>query len=493
MKKINFLFFFSFIFYLIFSLSGYTKDPAIITKVELHQSNKSSKVEIRFTELPDKVPDLMASLQTVSFDLNAILPEKKRKRVKKNKLTNEEYVINSTNFINKVQLYPGNKITTFEIKRQYYSPVKFLRQESPPALIVEFPRNYFEKESVQLKPGIIKHLIRTENNRGPIVLHMLEIDPSNKNISFKVGMPNVGTGLAPAPYKIKGKEALTQIVKEQMAFAGINANYFDVKLGNPIGTLITDGTWITGPVYDRVAIGFSEDNKVFIDQVMLVGSVTTHRGFRRKFRAMIEIDGLNTPLHLYNKVGLFTRNWDERIDLPKGKVALVIKNGSVKKIEDESVEIPEDGYIIVGNENHLDSIKKRDRLKIEWKSNPDWSEVKEAVSGGPYLVMNGEIYVDQEKQRFKYSAKETFAPRSAIGIDTNGKLFLIAVDGRKPGLSVGVTLKELAEILKKLDLQEAINLDGGGSTTLVADGEIINTLSERHERKISNALLIFYK
>ena len=492
MKKISFLFF-SFIFCLIFSSSGHTKGPAIITKVGLHQSNKSSRVEIRFTELPDKVPDLLVSLRAVSFDLNAILPVKRRKRVIKNKLTNKEYVINSTNFINKVQLYPGDETTTFEIKRQYYSPVNFLRQETPPALIVELPRNYFEKESVQLKPGIIKHLIRTENNRGPVVLHMLEVDPSNKNISFKVGMPGVRAGLKPALYKIKGKETLAQIVKGQMAFAGINANYFDVKLGNPIGTLITDGTWITGPVYDRVAIGFSDDNKVFIDQVMLAGSVTTHRGFRRKPRAMIEIDGLNTALHLYNKTGLFTRNWDEKMDLPKGKVALVIKNNSVKKIENENVEIPEDGYIILGSENYLSSVKKRDRLKVEWKSNPDWSEVKEAVSGGPYLIMNGEIYVDHEKQKFKFAAKDTFAPRSAIGLDKNEKLFLITVDGRKPGYSVGLTLKELAEILKKLDLKEAINLDGGGSTTLVADGGIINTLSERHERKISNALLIFYK
>ena len=107
--------------------------------------------------------------------------------------------------------------------------------------------------------------------------------------------------------------------------------------------------------------------------------------------------------------------------------------------------------------------------------------------------MDGEVYVDDQNQRFKFAVRETFAPRSAIGIGKDEKLYLIAVDGRKPDYSVGLTLKELAEILKKLDLQEAINLDGGGSTTLVADGGIINTLSERHERKISNALLIFYK
>ena len=466
-------------------MSGNTNDLPIIAKVKLYQNKESSKIEIRLTEPVDRIPDLMASLQTVSFDLNAVLPERKRRRLKENKLTNEEYVISSKDFINKVQLYPNKSGTTLEIKRQYYTPVNFLKQEDPPALIVEFPRNYFQKESVQLKPGIVKHLVRTVNNRGPIVLHALEVDLSNKRVSFKVGMPD--------DKKIKAKKRLTQIVKEEMAFAGINANYFDVKLGNPIGTLITDGTWITGPVYDRVAIGFSDDNMVSIDQVMLVGNITAHRGFRRKPRAMIEIYGLNTALNLYNKVGLFTRNWDEKMDLPKGKIAVVVRNDLVKEITNESVEIPEDGYIVVGTQDSLDSIRKKDRLKIEWNSSPDWSEIKEAVSGGPYLIMDGEVYVDQEKQRFKFAVRETFAPRSAIGIDKNGKLLLIAVDGRKLNYSVGVNLKELAEILKKLDLKESINLDGGGSSTLVADGGIINTLSERHERRISNALLILYK
>ena len=489
MKKLDFLFFFSFLFLISF-LPGNAKNSAIIAKVKLYQNKESSKIEIRLTEPLDKVPDLMASLQTVSFDLNAFLPEKKRKRLRGNKLTSEEYIINSKDFINKVQLSPNSEGTSFEIKRQYFTPVNFLNQEDPPALIVEFPREYFQKESVQLKPGIIKHLIRTVNDRGPVVLHALEVDLSNEKISFKVGMPAVRAGLAPA---LKTKETLAQIVKEQMAFAGINANYFDVKIGNPIGTLITGSTWLTGPVYNRVAVGFSDDNKVFIDQVMLIGNATAYRGFRRKPKTMLEVDGLNTALNLYNKVGLFTRDWDEKMDLPKGKIALVVKNDLVKAKTDESVEIPEDGYIIVGSENYLDSIKKKDRLKIEWKSDPDWSEVKEAVSGGPYLIMDGEVYVDDQNQRFKFSVKETFAPRSAIGIGKNGKLFLIAVDGRKQNHSVGLTLKELAEILKKLDLKEAINLDGGGSTTLVADGGIINTLSERHERKISNALLIFYK
>ncbi len=485
MKKVSFFFLLFLIAYLIFNLPSYSKNSAVITRVKLNQNKDSSKIEIRLTEPIYKPSDVMASLQTVSFDLNAILPPRKRKTVKNGKVGEEEYFLDSKDFINRVLLRSNKGQTTVEIKRQYFTPVNLIEQENPPAIIVEFPRDYFQKESVELKPGIIKHLVRTVNSRGPVVLHLLEVDLSNEKISFKVGMPDDD--------KLKAKGTLTQIVKKQKAFAGINANYFDVKVGNPIGTLIRDATWITGPVYDRVAIGFSDDNMVFIDQVMLVGNATVYRGFRRNPKAMIEIDGLNTALNLYSKVGLFTKDWDEKIDLPKGKIALLIKNDSVKKIEDEKIEVPKDGFVIVGHKDYLGSIKKKDRIEVKWMSEPDWSEVKEAVSGGPYLIMDGGVYVDQERQRFKYSVKETFAPRSAIGLGNDGKLYLISVDGRMPNYSAGLTLHELAQILKKLDFKEVINLDGGGSTTLVADGGIINTLSERHERKISNALLIFYK
>ena len=459
----------------------------VITKVKLTQNEKFSKIEIRLTEPVQSLPVLMAALQNVSFELEAFLPERKLKRIKNEKIVNDEFSITSEkDFVNKVQLIPFSQGTRFEIKRNYFTPVNFIQQESPPALIVEFPREYFQKESKELKKGITKHFIRTVGNRGPVSFHVLEIDLSNKNISFKVGMPDLN--------KLKKKLTLKQIVEKEKAYAGINANYFDVKEGNPLGTLITDGTWVTGPVYDRVAIGFSKDNMVFIDQVMLHGEGTVYRGFRKKEKGMIYIDGLNAPYHLYNKVGFFTDHWSSEIEIPEDKSGVVVENDIVRGLIDEKTSIPHEGYVLVSNGKDIDEmLKKKDRIKINWVSTPNWAEVKESVSGGPYLIMGGEVYIDEKDQRFKFAIKDAYAPRSAIGIGKNGNLFLITVDGRRPGLSVGVTLTDFAGLLKKLELQEAINLDGGGSTTLVVDGKIVNTLSERHERKVSNALLVFYK
>ena len=345
----------------------------------------------------------------------------------------------------------------------------------------------FKKESFNLKPGIVRHLIHTENKRGPVVANVLEVDLSVEDISVKVGLPR--------KEKKYSRDFLTNIVKNEMAYAGINGNYFDLIVGNPLGTVVTNGLWFTGPIYNRVAIGFSSDKKISIDKVSLIGKATVLRGFRKKILTTFETDGLNTPIHLFNKIGLFNYNWGEKLSTPEDKIFYLTKGKCIKKIKQTNdVDIPIDGYVLVAkDEKYLNFLKKRDCIKIDWLSNPDWSNIKEAISGGPYLIMDGEIYIDAKEQRIKFSKKENYAPRSAIGIDSNNKLYLIAVDGRDNDYSVGLTLEELAELLKKLNLKEAINLDGGGSTTLVAGGEILNKLSERHERKISNALLIFYK
>lgn len=358
-----------------------------------------------------------------------------------------------------------------------------LEQEVKPSITKKGEE--LQKETKEIKPGIIKHKFTTTNGKESVVVNILEVDISNEKISLKVGLPD--------KVQIKSKEYLTAIVKNEMAFAGINANYFDVKVGNPLGALVTEGEWLIGPVYDRVAIGFTNEKKVFIDKVMLVGEATAFRGFRKKPFAMFDIDALNIPLHLYKKIGLFTLNWDEKVELPDDKVAISIVNGCVKDIGSGTVTIPRNGYILVSNDGFvLNFLKKKDCIDITWKTIPDWSSVQEAISGGPYLIMNGEIFIDEKEQNFKFANKDTYAARSAVGIGKNGKLYLIAVDGKKNDRFAGFTLKQFARFLKEINMQNAINLDGGGSATLVINGEIINKLSDHHERKISNGLLLFY-
>ena len=82
------------------------------------------------------------------------------------------------------------------------------------------------------------------------------------------------------------------------------------------------------------------------------------------------------------------------------------------------------------------------------------------------------------------------APRTAVGILRDGSYMLVTIDGHRPGYSVGATLTELGNTMKGLGVVEAMNLDGGGSTTMWVKGRVANRPSDGFERSVSNALLV---
>lgn len=124
---------------------------------------------------------------------------------------------------------------------------------------------------------------------------------------------------------------------------------------------------------------------------------------------------------------------------------------------------------------------------------PNWLEqgVIYAVGGGPRLVKGGRINVTSIEERFKADIACGRAPRTAVGVTHDGKLLLVSVTGRQAYHSVGVTLEELAGIMIELGAKDAMNFDGGGSSTMVVRDFIMNTPSDGKERKVADAILVF--
>ena len=87
-----------------------------------------------------------------------------------------------------------------------------------------------------------------------------------------------------------------------------------------------------------------------------------------------------------------------------------------------------------------------------------------------------------------FAAMVRLWPRTFIGRSSTGSVLLVTIDGRRPS-SVGTTLKETADVALALDMRDAINLDGGDSTTMVAAGEMVSTPSGPDERAVGDALV----
>lgn len=111
----------------------------------------------------------------------------------------------------------------------------------------------------------------------------------------------------------------------------------------------------------------------------------------------------------------------------------------------------------------------------------------DVLGGNPLLIADGaEQYQD-------LSGSDAFfdrQPRTAVGVTADDRLLLVVVDGRQPGYSVGMTLRELADLMKSLGAQNAINLDGGGSTTMWVNGMVANRPSDGHQRGVGSALVV---
>jgi exopolysaccharide biosynthesis protein len=140
------------------------------------------------------------------------------------------------------------------------------------------------------------------------------------------------------------------------------------------------------------------------------------------------------------------------------------------------------------------ALKTNATLQVSTASIPSLSVARNALSGGPMLVVGG------KRQKFRAAADDAYEfssmleqhPRSAIGWNEEA-YFLVQVDGRQRDLSVGMTLEELSKYLVELGCKEAMNLDGGGSATLWFDGEVRNSPCDGYERTIANSLIVVRK
>jgi hypothetical protein len=131
----------------------------------------------------------------------------------------------------------------------------------------------------------------------------------------------------------------------------------------------------------------------------------------------------------------------------------------------------------------IPKIEAGDTLQLSTATIPSIKGATAAISGGPALV---------HEKKTLYNASQAIHPRSAVGWNKDF-FYFVEVDGRQPGVSIGMTYAQLATYMKNLGCDEALNLDGGGSSTLWMLGQVMNTPSEGDERGVANGLVLIQK
>ncbi|MGH3714583.1 MAG: phosphodiester glycosidase family protein [Micromonosporaceae bacterium] len=299
-----------------------------------------------------------------------------------------------------------------------------------------------------------------------------------------------------SPGEVAKAEPVSTQATRQRAVAAVNGDFFDINNSNaPLGAAIDDNVLVKSPSrswadFNTVA-GIDAAGGGRILQLYFDGTVTLPSGPTTLHR-------LNSPDIPANGIGAYNKLWGSysraRIVAGAPRVTeVVLVDGVVTSVKSEAGEgaIPADATVLVGREAGADTLAAvavGDRVQVSYRPRTsDESELTTAIGGRDVLVIDG------KPQTFTDKAVH---PRTAIGFSADGrKMYLLTVDGRLDGLK-GVSLNQLATMMKQLGAHSALNLDGGGSSTLVArepgstDLQVENLPADGRERNVPNGLAI---
>jgi hypothetical protein len=338
-----------------------------------------------------------------------------------------------------------------------------------------------DRVSWRVAPGV-KYTRWTQTDaRGPIVAHLLTVDPSTPGL--RIDYASMASVRRVAPVK--------DILAADGAVAGVNGDFYDIgHTGAPLGL---------GKDRQRGLLHARKDgwnNAFFINRNGRAGIDDLPMTAKVLFHPRLAVTNLNSSFVIPGGLGVYTPRFGRTAGyaVTQGQTERVrqvmVANGHVVsnrgKLANDTV-IP--GLMLVGRGDSAALLRKQfpkgARVKVQWSLR---GRPQMAISGNHFLVHDGIIRAVDDR---------TLAPRTAIGVDADtGEVLILVVDGRS-SRSRGYTMVELANLMVDLGADEAINLDGGGSSTMVGKNRngaaaVLNTPSDGFQRWVANAVAIEY-
>jgi hypothetical protein len=147
---------------------------------------------------------------------------------------------------------------------------------------------------------------------------------------------------------------------------------------------------------------------------------------------------------------------------------------------------------LIGPEGNINNFEVGGNFQVLMTMEPLRDHINMMVGGLPRLIREGEVSIEWKEENIRESFASKRHPRTAVGFtEDQQKVLFFVVDGRQPGYSVGMTLQELAEYMCEWGVYQGVNLDGGGSSTMVIHGDVVNQPSDPSgERAVANALMV---
>jgi hypothetical protein len=353
-------------------------------------------------------------------------------------------------------------------------------------------------QGTELVPGVTYEKIVQFTPHGAVALHVITAPrPGDQNGLYQLA-PVLGRGTI-----LGARERVTQLEKDvsaQATVAGVNGDLWSASDLHPAGIVMTGGVLQHPPLAGRSSIGVDASGALHVDRVRFFG---TWRGTGQRR----PLNGVNqTPTS--GQVVLFTPAYGANVPQISGSAEAILQpfpaaapnsdlTATVTAVGGGGGEqIPPDGAVLMATGATAAKLVAEapagtavtTRLILQ----PTWDGVVSALGGGPVLVKNGKA-VFRSLEDFTNEQIAARDARAGIGQLADGRVVLVAVDGRQPGYSVGMTSFELAQTLQRLGAVTAAGVESGGAVSAAFDGQLLNRPSDpAGERPVREALLVEY-
>ena len=336
-------------------------------------------------------------------------------------------------------------------------------------------------ESYRVVPGLrYRHWLETDA-RGTVQAYLLRANLAKPGLSLQYA------GLS----HVSDRGVLTELLARDDAVAGVNADFFDISdTGAPLGVGVDEGRVLHGQRSGWItSFTVTGEAEAAIGATPVVPRIVGRPGIR--------LTDFNSPYIPPDGIGLYTPRWGTA---PGQSVTdgagfrhvrqVVVRHGQVvSNTRRVSTDTAITGKLLIGRGDGAIALARRLPVgtQLAFRVSVDRAP-RVAVSGSKVLVAGGQVVA---------TADTELHPRTAVGIDTDtGRVLLVVVDGRSESSS-GYTLRQLADLMVQLGAEEALNLDGGGSSTMAAKRpsggvEVVNSPSDGQPRRVPEGLELVY-
>ncbi|MGI0487967.1 phosphodiester glycosidase family protein [Pantanalinema rosaneae CENA516] len=354
---------------------------------------------------------------------------------------------------------------------------------APNRIIIDVRPDALVERSLLWSPGLRwrQQLVTLGADRFPVV--WLEVNPRQPGLSVRPILPN--------PTTMTGTAPLLQTARQNQVAAAINGGFFNRNNQLPLGAVRRDDRWFSGPILNRGAIAWNAAGETKFDRLTLQETVITTTGQR------LPLTHLNSG-YVQAGIARYTPDWGATyLPMTDNEILITVQGNrvvgqqTIAKAGSPPIPVPADGYLLVlrSNQSAASAFIPGSLLTLESTTNPpDFARYPHIVAAGPLLLQNRQVVLNAQAEQFSNAFTIEKAVRSAIGRMANGNLLIVTAHHRLGG--AGATLTEMAQLMQQLGAIDAVNLDGGSSTTLYLGGQILDRPA-RTAARVHNGIGIF--